>query len=202
MAAATKTKKADEAGDDQSMEEILQSIRKIIAEEGDAPSSAPAEDDGGILELTDAMQEPSAQAPAPAAAEADILADIDLALDGAGDSVMEEPQPEPEPMMPAPQPVAAPKPIAPKPMPAVTAGVEEGLLSAASMAASAEALRALKAPAHFGEMPFHSGDTVEGLVQQLLKPMLKEWLDAHLPSIVLQVVEREVRRVSSAVEEN
>lgn len=39
-------------------------------------------------------------------------------------------------------------------------------------------------------------NTLEGLVAELLKPMLKSWLDANLPDIVEAVVAREIARIS------
>jgi hypothetical protein len=41
-----------------------------------------------------------------------------------------------------------------------------------------------------------SGITVEDLVVEALRPMLKEWLDGHLPELVRSLVEREIRRLS------
>ena len=40
------------------------------------------------------------------------------------------------------------------------------------------------------------GRTLEGLVTEMLRPMLKEWLDQHLPAIVEAKVQAEVERVS------
>ena len=40
------------------------------------------------------------------------------------------------------------------------------------------------------------GDTLEGLVREMLKPMLKDWLDANLPEVVERVVAQEVARIS------
>ena len=42
-----------------------------------------------------------------------------------------------------------------------------------------------------------SGPQIGDLVQQALKPMLKEWLDANLKSIVERAVTKEVKRISS-----
>lgn len=39
-------------------------------------------------------------------------------------------------------------------------------------------------------------DTLEGLVREMLTPMLKDWLDAHLPAIVERVVAQEVARIT------
>lgn len=41
-----------------------------------------------------------------------------------------------------------------------------------------------------------SGRTLEDLVRELLRPMLKEWLDQHLPAIVQERVDEEVDRIS------
>jgi uncharacterized protein len=39
-------------------------------------------------------------------------------------------------------------------------------------------------------------DTLEGLVREMLKPMLKDWLDANLPDVVERVVAKEVSRIT------
>jgi cell pole-organizing protein PopZ len=38
--------------------------------------------------------------------------------------------------------------------------------------------------------------TLEDLVRDMLKPMLKEWLDANLPDMVERLVRAEIERVS------
>lgn len=40
------------------------------------------------------------------------------------------------------------------------------------------------------------GQTIEGIIKQMLRPMLKEWLDENLPSVVERIVEREIERIS------
>ncbi|MGB1539549.1 MAG: DUF2497 domain-containing protein [Rickettsiales bacterium] len=197
MAAAKDNGNAD--GEDQSMEDILQSIRKIIAEEGDEPAeeSVEAEEeiaeempeeavsdeeavpDSDVLELTDAVQDDGSVVNVKNEGDTDVLEDIDEAIS----------QPEPEP---TPEPEPAPPPPAP-------AEKDDGLVSEASIAASVQAIQGLKAPTNLGEMPFVSGNTVEGLVAQMLRPMLKEWLDANLPGIVQKVVEAEVGRITAAM---
>lgn len=188
------------AEEDQSMEEILQSIRKIIAEENDDPASANAGDiaDSDVLELTDVIQDDGSVVNV----NDDVLEDIDNALreseDDFGEAEPEPaPVPQPQPQAAAPAPVAKPK-AQPRPK---AADSSEGLVSAVSIAASAEAMRALKSGGSLGSLPFVSGETVEGLVMQLLRPLLKEWLDANLPAIVQQEVQREVRRITATLEE-
>jgi len=41
-----------------------------------------------------------------------------------------------------------------------------------------------------------SENTLEGVVRELLRPMLKEWLDARLPTIVETLVAREIARIT------
>jgi len=43
--------------------------------------------------------------------------------------------------------------------------------------------------------PFRNGDTVEDLVMDMLKPILKDWMDANLPKLVQTIVEKEIKRL-------
>jgi uncharacterized protein len=61
---------------------------------------------------------------------------------------------------------------------------------------SFSALQTLSEP---GAQPqiVRSGETsLEGLTRDLLKPMLKDWLDTNLPPIVEAMVEREITRIT------
>jgi cell pole-organizing protein PopZ len=69
-----------------------------------------------------------------------------------------------------------------------------GLLSSDAAAASRERLAALSALSQ-REMPADTGP-LEALVREMLKPILKEWLDEHLPAIVEQLVTREIARIT------
>ena len=71
-------------------------------------------------------------------------------------------------------------------------GAGESLLSGATAEASKAALAAL---AGISIDPKADANTLDGLVREMLRPMLKEWLDANLPEIVERVVTREVARV-------
>lgn len=176
------------------MEDILQSIRKIIADDETAPAEgAPAgEISSDILELTDMVQEDGSvmqlQAdPAPAAAApSDVLANIDSAL--------AQPAP-PAPVDPAPAPAKQP--------PAAAASAGDKLLSDNASAAAAATLhrfaQSLEKPVT-GVTPsatFRNGLTVEELVIETLKPMLKDWLDQNLPVIVERIVQKEVKKLMS-----
>ena len=74
--------------------------------------------------------------------------------------------------------------------PAPDAG-ERGLLSAAAAAAVDSAFNAL---AH--TVLVHNGRTLEDLVSEMLRPMLKTWLDDNLPAMVERLVRAEIERVS------
>ena len=83
------------------------------------------------------------------------------------------------------------------------AGVgDEELVSTSTAAASAEAFADLAQAVEEGEtaarrLPVsEGGETIEDMVRAMLKPMLNEWLDAHLPDIVERLVEEEIQRLS------
>lgn len=46
------------------------------------------------------------------------------------------------------------------------------------------------------KMDIGGENTLEGMVRELLKPMMKEWLDDNLPTIVEEKVEAEVQRIA------
>ena len=130
------------AAHEPSMEEILSSIKKIIAEDDGRAQLAP--------------KARSRAAPSDAAAPS---ADAD-------DTILE----------------------------LTEAVVVEQIVSADAAAASRQALSSLS---RLIVKPDIAGaDTLEGLVREMLKPMLKDWLDAHLPEIVERVVAQEVARIT------
>jgi uncharacterized protein len=94
---------------------------------------------------------------------------------------------EPEP--PAPEPPSAR--IDTMPDPALSDDLAEHLLDSTAQAAASNAFSRL------GVMSLGAGNqTIEGVVRELLRPMLKAWLDENLPSVVERLVEREIERVS------
>ena len=78
----------------------------------------------------------------------------------------------------------------------------EELVSTVAAAASAEAFSGLAKAVEQDEtaarrLPVsEGGETIEDMVRAMLKPMLSEWLDAHLPDIVERLVEEEIQRLS------
>jgi len=196
------------------MEEILASIRRIIADD-DATKSAPAP-------ANPASAKP-AVAPEPAPAAANNQDDIDAMLagldaeakdtappvppapdvleltesmqakaaafgsgEGSPDVVFSE-APEPgEPPPPA-SPTKPPFAAAPAPLP----GSDRTLLSPRTTAMVDMAFNSL---AH--TVLAQNSRTLEDLVREMLKPMLKAWLDDNLPNMVERLVRAEIERVS------
>jgi cell pole-organizing protein PopZ len=76
---------------------------------------------------------------------------------------------------------------------------ESGLLSTDAAAASRDRLAALSALRQraeaVGTVPAEAGP-LEAVVREMLKPMLKQWLDENLPEIVEALVTREIARIT------
>jgi cell pole-organizing protein PopZ len=80
---------------------------------------------------------------------------------------------------------------------------EEEASEALTNAEAADAMRqSLAALAMLAEPPaspqiVRSGETsLEGLVREMLRPMMAQWLDAHLPEIVERLVKAEIARIA------
>lgn len=191
---------------DQSMEDILQSIKRIIADEGDAVPTPPPGSE--VLELTELLEEDAAPPalhvaePAPADLSSLSVDDImNMPMDALQPPAAPEPVPMPEPVPAAPVAAPAPEPApAPSHAEAIAAHDTGPLMSEATVSASVAALEALKhtpQALNTDHVAFRSGATVEDLVIEALKPMLKEWLDGNLPQLVRALVEKEIRRLTS-----
>ena len=165
------------------MEEILASIRRIISED-DAPAepeaaAAPPEPEpepepayeapveDDVLDLTD----PIAPEPEPAQEPFESVGDID---------VYSPSTPEPEPS------------YTPPPSAFNRDDVAENLVGDHAAGLAASAFGSLSAAVL---MP-RDGRTLEDVVRELLKPLLKSWLDENLPRIVEAKVEEEVHRIA------
>lgn len=184
------------------MEEILASIRRIISEDDEPASAAqppaeepPALDDimmGDDLEVTDyAEPEPEPEPafepePEPRRPMAEVVELTQMLHDDG--SVEDINEIEDEPVPPAPRPQAG--------------GYYDGLLSeptAASAAASLAGLAGALSAQRDIAVPTHR--TLEDITKELLRPMLKEWLDRNLPSIVQRIVEREISKLAGQVDD-
>lgn len=160
------------AAQEPTMEEILASIRRIVSD--DEPSSEENEND--VLDLTPDMidqNEPSASAEANEAPKAE-------------PNVMDIAAEELQAVMPT-----APEP-APAPAPANTAG-EESLTSMDAAQAVSSAFGNLN---HL--VMSQNARTLDDIVTEMMRPMLREWLDDNLPPLVERLVKEEIQRISRA----
>lgn len=221
------------------MEEILASIRRIIADDEPAAEAKPAapapkpaappsaaakpapappppaeepaaelgqDDIDAMLASFDAPAVPNKEEPAPAAKDEDVLDLTKPVAKAAEDVEFREPkaaEPEPEPEMDAwaaaeaamEEEEAAPPPPPPALKPVSTAAIAqnvgEGLLAPEAGDAVASAFSSL---AH--TILAQNARTLDDLVQEMLRPMLKSWLDDNLPTIVERLVRAEIERVS------
>jgi uncharacterized protein len=189
-----------------SMEEILASIRRIIADDDAAkpppkpankpadqpakaatppadaasrdemdamledldetPAESPPAPPDEVLELTEAMAAPAPEASQPSFRRIDPDQDVVFG--------------EPAPAQPPPPPAAPRAPAA-----------DAALLSTAASAAVHSAFGTL---AH--SVLAQNPRTLEDLVKDMLRPMLKAWLDDNLPVMVERLVRAEIERVS------
>jgi hypothetical protein len=186
-----------EPNQEPTMEEILASIRRIISEDDAAPA---AEGDEGAPEEEPVAAEAEVEAPVaaePVAEEPEPLADLVVEAD---EEVLELTEKVEEPAAPEPEVethgdldiyAAEPEPEVAA-APAWRPAEEEPLLeqSAAQSAASAFGSLAQRIAMPAG------GRTLEDVTRELLRPLLKAWLDEHLPGIVQAKVEEEVERIA------
>ncbi|HMN53636.1 MAG TPA: DUF2497 domain-containing protein [Sphingopyxis sp.] len=84
-------------------------------------------------------------------------------------------------------------------IPAPAKPTDEELVSAASAHAARQSLEALNAavsPAAPAASTPAGGRTMEEVVLEALRPMLKDWLDANLPAMVEAMVAKEISRIT------
>jgi cell pole-organizing protein PopZ len=91
----------------------------------------------------------------------------------------------------APQRESRPEPARPPTPPVLRGADQEGLLSPRTTAAVDLAFNTLAQT-----VLVQNSRTLEELVREMLKPMLKAWLDDNLPSLVERLVRAEIERVS------
>lgn len=238
-----------------SMEEILASIRRIIADDeakpppaeaakpAPAPAAAPAPKPQAMADIPPskvAPAKPAAEKPAPppaakpaapppaADAGPNNQDDIDALLAGLDEATpapeIRAPEPEPDvleltdEMAMDPEPTPAPPPPSfhrveprddlefaetppPRPTPAPSYAPvdfdapplppQQPILAQSTVSAVESAFNSL---AH--TVLSSNARTLEDLVKEMLRPMLKSWLDDNLPGLVERIVKAEIERVS------
>ena len=181
------------ANNDPSMDDILASIRKIISDD-EARAQVNSQQSAHQSGRTSAAPPPQPQS--GAASRDDVLMLTDLIEDfkpGVDDP-------------PIPLPRIDPAHAAEMPQPSVEPRAEQSLVGPAVVGAATSAFARLNQavqdsvppPAAPDPGPAMSGNgkTVEELVKEMLRPMLKEWLDRNLPPMVERYVEREIVRLT------
>ena len=126
-----------------SMEDILASIKRVIAEEKEIRAAAPPPGSEGEDEADDVLELDESM-------EAVTLPPVDLGPPLMEDEVADESR--------------------------------QRLEALAALAASAP--------------PVQQANPLEELVREMLRPILKQWLDDHLPNIVDEHVKREIHRIT------
>ena len=186
-----------------SMEEILASIRRIIADDDTKPAPAAAAPRPAAMPPRAPAPPPEPPAtsahfdPPPPEPEDDILDRTEQmaetaeeppsfqTIDGQSDVIFADPQPEPPP--PPPRTEEPRRASAPPPQQSAT----ERLMSASTSAAVDSAFNTLAQT-----VLVQNARTLEDLVREMLRPMLKSWLDDNLPGMVERIVKAEIERVS------
>jgi hypothetical protein len=215
-----------------SMEEILASIRRIIADDDASRTQAKPSEPEKAPPAPPAAPPPVSAVSPPPPESAVNQGDVD-AMMGQADAPPGEAEPESPPdifdlteSMTAPQPASAPdfrkidgEPDVvfhepqeapppepepePAPEPAISRTVEEarrqfaqgtGERSLLSSETSAVVDSAFNSLAH--TVLVQNARTLEDLVREMLRPMLKAWLDDNLPGMVERLVRAEIERVS------
>jgi len=135
----------------------------------------PSQPDAEVLELTDEMAVPTPPPPPqPSFREVEPQDDLEFTETAAARAIQRQPVFEPPPAYET-------TPIAPSP----------AILSHSTVSAVESAFNTL---AH--TVLSNNARTLEDLVKEMLRPMLKSWLDDNLPGLVERIVKAEIERVS------
>lgn len=186
------------------MEEILASIRRIISEDGEEakPAAAPAPEPAKARPVPAPVKTAKAPPPVVVPAEAEEVEDV-LELT---EIVPEEEPPPPAKALPAEDDVVmverTPMKSAPRApviaararAPEAETETEEGLLSPEARNQASSSFLQLARSTLVTEHP--DSRSLESLVQDMLRPMLEDWLNQNLPEIVDRLVQQEIDRVS------
>ena len=142
------------------------------------------------------LSRPRRPRPVAAASDDDILDLTEMVTDDGSVVQLSAARPQEAAPGPAPTPRPSPPPRAPEPVP-------DGRTPADAFAQLRQAVRSRQdrpspvAPAQPRPAPLAGGKTVEQLVTDALRPMLQDWIDNNLESVVERVVAEEVRRISN-----
>ena len=197
------------------MEEILASIRRIIADDQEggkaapsatlqqptrvAPPPPPPPTDEEVLDLAEVATPVPPRGPSLDLDHEDIGYRDATDLDFDSIPVEEEAFEEPPPARP---PLAAMAPLQPEPVfepeprfePEPAFDPEPSRERLMSMSTDTTVTSSFNMLAH--TVLTQNARTLEDLVKEMLRPMLKNWLDDNLPSLVERLVRAEIERVT------
>jgi cell pole-organizing protein PopZ len=196
------------------MDEILASIRRIIAEDTARPAGVlpvPEEAEPSLADTT-----PTSEGePADVLLLTEMLAEDGsvVSLSEAGSAALairsidpDEPpagaiRPRQEPSLSRPV-AGSDLPRTEEPTMAVARTAGQQLMSQDRAQSSAALLRELvRAVTRANELSLGGDPTLEALVREALTPLLRDWLDANLPALVERLVRTEIDRVVARAEE-
>ena len=170
------------------------------------------QDDGTVVNLNTGEEVPEDDAPDEVVEEPQAEDEEEIELEMVdSDEPTEQPEeniaepeadPEPEPEAePEPEPVAVAEP---EPVDALAAEAADRLVSenpAMNSVASLSALAAAVDTHRRAVDPSIGPRTIEDLVKDVMRPMIREWLDDNLPSLVERMVGREIERLTREAED-
>jgi len=201
-------------GDEPSMEDILASIRRILSEEEEeaakpaaaGPAPTPAAAPAAMPAAPQPMAEPEPE-PAPMPEPEPEMAEAfepepmpEMAPDPFAQEMQPAYEPEPEPMpihhaAPPPPRAAMPEPMADV-LQLTPDMVTTDIMSEPTVRAStdvlAELARAILDRRDVSISRSSKDMTLEGMVREMLKPILREWLDRNLPYLIERLVKKEI----------
>src|SRR3990167_1858709 len=191
---------ARNANNDPSMDDILASIRRIISDDearaqvGNqqalSQSARPAVVPPAESRPTAAVRDPGSD---------DVLLLTDLIEEPKSSTAASRPVPIPLPRIDPARAAEMPQPSFEQPPDGALVGSGAvGVASSAFARLSQAVQESVPPPAapETGPAIDANGKTIEDLVKEMLRPMLKEWLDRNLPPMVERFVEREIVRLT------
>lgn len=164
-----------------SIEEILASIRQIIADDDEEPAQGSSK--------------VAAPAPAPAP-KPDVLDLTEVIRDEPEEDIIIDLQEHEEEELPPP-----PPPPPRKPAPVAEPELDDSsILTDHAAHAALQGFARLAARTPVERQSHLAGITLEDIVRDLMRPMLRDWLDQNLPPLIEKLVAKELQRLARKAE--
>ena len=179
-----------------SIEEILESIRQIISEDGTPVAQPPSQ----AAPPKPAPKAPPPEQPKPVAAKAPPPEPPKPAAVAKPPSAPPAPAPTPEPVLDLTDKVEAAAPAKPRIVMEEIEAMETSPLMSELTEEAAVALMARILAQNIAverEMPGKPGPlTLEDMAREIMHPLIKVWLDKNLPIIIEKLVAREIEKLA------